>query len=310
MELITKWNLSNACSSDILKFARKICRDDKVLPTSVKQGRQLLDRIDVSHVSFQKAPIMTYMKETYYLYYRPIFDAIKELLSNKEIFTNCKFEYTPLYCESKSQRIYHEQYNGEWWKRVDNSLPIGAKVLSIILYSDATTCDFLGKTSEHPIYLTLGNIVSWRRNKPDAKVLLGYLPQLKSISQKTSNSFKLAKRSLYQYALDIITRPLLDYQKKGFDLQTDDNKLWCYPFLSVFLGDLPENASVTLTFNAFNCSYPCHQCLTEKDDLNNMKLNDDQIILRTPENMSNAINEDCANQLSLHSMGNIFWKHP
>ena len=25
MELITKWNLSDACGSDILKFSRKIC---------------------------------------------------------------------------------------------------------------------------------------------------------------------------------------------------------------------------------------------------------------------------------------------
>lgn len=309
MELITKWNLSNACSNDILKFARKICRDDTVLPTSVKQGRQLLDQIDVSHISFQKVPIMSYMEEIYYLYYRPIFDAIKELLNNKEIFDNCTFEYTPMYCEN--QRIYHEQYNGEWWKRVQASIPTEAKVVSIILYSDATTCDFLGKTSEHPIYLTLGNIASWRRNKPDAKVLLGYLPQLKSktISQKKSKSFKLAKRSLYQYALDILTRPLLDYNN-GFDLQTDDDVLWCYPFLSALLGDLPENASVTLTFNSVNCSYPCHQCLIERDDLNNVKLNDDQIILRTPENMSNTIKENLANQLSIHSMENIFWKYP
>ena len=28
MALLTKWNLSDACGSDILKFARKICRDD------------------------------------------------------------------------------------------------------------------------------------------------------------------------------------------------------------------------------------------------------------------------------------------
>jgi hypothetical protein len=158
MELLTKWNLSDACSSDILKFSRKICRDDVTLPTSVKQGRQLLDRIDVSHLSFKKAPIMTYNEEIYYLHYRQIFDAIKELLSNKDIFDNCTFEFTPMYHEG--QRIYHEQYNGEWWERVQNSLPRWAKVLSIILYSDATTCDHLGKSSEHPIYLTLDNISS------------------------------------------------------------------------------------------------------------------------------------------------------
>ncbi|PKY59127.1 hypothetical protein RhiirA4_481616 [Rhizophagus irregularis] len=59
-----------------------------------------------------------------------------------------------------------------------------------------------GKTSEHPIYLTLGNIA-------------------KDISQKRSKSFRLAKRVLYQYTLNILTRSLLDYNG-GFDLQTDN----------------------------------------------------------------------------------------
>ena len=106
MALLTKWNLSEACGSDILKFSRKICRDDVILPTSVKQGHQLMDQMNVPHISFRKAPIMTYMEETHYLHYRPIFDAIKELLSNQEIFDNCTFEFTPLYHEG--QRIYSE----------------------------------------------------------------------------------------------------------------------------------------------------------------------------------------------------------
>src|SRR5215471_20478415 len=160
MELITKWNLSDACGSDILKFSRKICHDDVMLPTSVKQGCQVLDQINVSHISFKKVPIMEYMEETYHLNYHPIFDAIKELLINKDIFGNCTFEFEPLYCSE--QRIYQEQYNSTWWQEVQESLPEDAKVLSIILYSDTTTCDHLGKSSEHPIYLTLGNIVSWR----------------------------------------------------------------------------------------------------------------------------------------------------
>ena len=45
MELLTKWNLSDACGSDILKFARKISRDEVNLPTSVKQDRQSIDQI-------------------------------------------------------------------------------------------------------------------------------------------------------------------------------------------------------------------------------------------------------------------------
>lgn len=310
MGLLTKWNLSDACGGELLKFSQKICRDDVILPRSVKQGRQLLDQTNITHLSFKKVPIMTYEEDTYYLYYRPIFDAIKELLSNQNIFQHCVFKFKALYHEG--QRIYYEQYNGEWWERVQNSIPNGANVLSIILYSDATTCDQLGKISEHPIYITLGNIPSSIRNKPDAKVLLGYLPQLKAktISQKRSKRCQLVKRVLYQYALKILTRPILDYRTNGFDLQTDNTKLWCYPFISVMLGDLPENAAVTLTYNSINCKYPCHHCLVEFENLNNVSLTDDQIISRTPETMKDFIEQGLAQQYSLHDMENIFWKYP
>ena len=67
-----------------------------------------------------------------------------------------------------------------WWERAQESIGMEMKkVLSIILYSDATTLDHLGKNSEHPIYLSLKNIPNWHRNKRDAKVLLGFLPKLK-----------------------------------------------------------------------------------------------------------------------------------
>ncbi|GET56428.1 hypothetical protein GLOIN_2v1784311 [Rhizophagus irregularis DAOM 181602=DAOM 197198] len=160
-ELLTKWNLSDACGNDILKFSKKICRDNVILPTS-------------------------------------------ELLSNKDIFAHCTFKFTLL--NHNGERIYHnEQYNGQWWKRVQKSLPNGANVLSVI-YIWILRHDHLGKTSKHPIYLTLGNIVSWRRNRPDAKILLGYLPILKAkdISQKRSKSFQLAKRVLYQICFKYI----------------------------------------------------------------------------------------------------------
>ena len=35
----------------------------------------------------------------------------------------------------------------------------------------------------HPIYISLGNIPIWRRNKLDAKQLLGYLPILQAANK-------------------------------------------------------------------------------------------------------------------------------
>ncbi|CAG8814283.1 24000_t:CDS:2, partial [Cetraspora pellucida] len=59
MKLVIKWNLSDLCASKILHFSKKI-----------------------------KVPIVKYEDEIYYLNYHPIFDAIKELLSNEDILNH------------------------------------------------------------------------------------------------------------------------------------------------------------------------------------------------------------------------------
>jgi hypothetical protein len=39
MNLITKWNLSDSCSNELLQFTKGISRKDVILPNSIKQGR-------------------------------------------------------------------------------------------------------------------------------------------------------------------------------------------------------------------------------------------------------------------------------
>ena len=112
------------------------------------------------------------------------------------------------------------------------------------------------------------------------------------------------------HALDTLIRPLLDYTNDSFDLQTVNNILWCYPFIFIILGDLSENAALTLTFNSANCSHPCHACLIEGNKLNNAELSDDQIVLRTTGTMKAFVDQDVAQQYSLHDMKNIFWRYP
>jgi hypothetical protein len=43
--------------------------------------------------------------------------------------------------EREGESVYKEQNNGMWWKNTEGSLPTGAKLLSLILYLDATTTD-------------------------------------------------------------------------------------------------------------------------------------------------------------------------
>ena len=42
-----------------------------------------------------------------------------------------------------------------WWEKTEESLLSGAKILSLILYSDVTNVDTLGKSNLHPIYVSI-----------------------------------------------------------------------------------------------------------------------------------------------------------
>ena len=76
----------------------------------------------------------------------------------------------------------------------------------------STNVDSLGKSNLHPIYVSIGNIKNWRRNKPNAKQLLGYFLILKASdnSDKKSDDFKNAARKAFHKSLKVLLNPLLN----------------------------------------------------------------------------------------------------
>jgi hypothetical protein len=80
----------------------------------------------------------------------------------------------------------------------------------------------LGKKMEHPVFLTLGNISSWRRNKPDAKALLAYLPKINDHQKKHT----MVKHQLFHCSMNILViEPIMSVMSDGLDLRTDDGIL-------------------------------------------------------------------------------------
>ena len=102
------------------------------------------------------------------------------------------------------ERIFGEPYECNWWLETERTLPSLNHLLSIILYSDATTFDGLGKTSGHPVFLTLGNLPNWFRNSPEAKVLLGFLPKVQDSGIKTTDAFRSLQHEVYHKCFDIM----------------------------------------------------------------------------------------------------------
>lgn len=173
-------------------------------------------------------------------------------------------------------------------------------MLSIILYSDATTTDSLGKNQLHPIYISIGNIPTWRRNKPDAKQLLGYLPIIES------NISKNLVRKTFHDSLRHLLEPInSDY---GVDLKINGETFWFYPRVSIIIADWPEAATYCLTYKSPSSNIPCHFCLVRRDNLANINLKPDDIIPRTHENMSYNFHQNSGKTVCIEPILNFFWE--
>jgi hypothetical protein len=176
--------------------------------------------------------------------------------------------------------------------------------LSIILYSDATTLDLLGKKSLHPIYVSLGNIPTWRRNKEDAKQLLGYLPILsaKNETEKKSSEFKKLARETFHNSIKFLLDPL--FTCDGVEFKVNNNDIFFYPRISTIICDWPEACTFSLTYKSANSKYPCHFCLVQKENFLNTRK--DQVIFRNIKNMKEYFDNGTGNLTSLEQVDNYF----
>ncbi|RHZ87318.1 hypothetical protein Glove_37g146 [Diversispora epigaea] len=288
MTLVTKYNLNNKAGNAIIKFFNKHFNlSISPLPKNIETGRKYMDKMNLSRLLYYKYRILVHNNKEYFINYQPI----------------------------KNKQSYGEQYTGNWWKKVKESISSVAHILSIILYSDVTTTDTLGKRLLHPIYISLDNIPTWRRNKEGAKQLLGYLPILsaKNEREKKSSEFKKLVRETFHNSIKFLLDPLFtndDNDGDGIELKIDNEIFWFFPRVSTIICDWPEVCTFSLTYKSTNSNYPCHFCLVSKENLNNTRLRDDQIVLRNKENMLQYYNNGTTEKASLEPVFNYFWNIP
>lgn len=310
MTLVTKHKINNATGNAMIKFFNKHANLEKSpLPKSIQQGRKFMDSMNLPNLKYNQTRIMTYNGEDYFLHHRSIIDCIKSILSIFDISQHFFLNFEKH--EIDSERVYSEQNTGIWWEGVEKSLPIGAKLLSIILYSDASNVDSLGKTQLHPIYMSIGNINNWRRNKPDVKQLLGYLPILKprDNSERKSNDFKVTVRETFHKCLKILLEPIQSLSN-GLDLKLNGESIWFFPRISVVISDWPEAATFCLTYKSPMSAHPCHFCLVTRDNLADINLSERQIELRTHTNMRQCFDQNSEKSVCIEPVFNFFWNMP
>ena len=307
MELMVENNISNKTGDKIIKFFNKHSNlENSPLPKSAKSGKDYLNQINSPLVDFKEKVVITYEEVDFKLYYRPIFRAIQVLLQRPKVANNfvCK---GVIKSSRDGERIFGEPYECNWWLETERTLPSLNHLLSIILYSDATTFDGLGKTSGHPVFLTLGNLPNWFRNSPEAKVLLGFLPKVQDSGIKTTDAFRSLQREVYHKCFDIMLRPLLEKPDALYFGIKGQVKIFA-PRISFFLSDMLEADEITATYKSSCCKMPCHTCMVPQNDLNNMNLRSEELPLRTHDYMRQIITEERGKEFSIHSTKNAFWK--
>jgi hypothetical protein len=294
----------------IIKFFNKHSALNKSpLPSSTKNGKEFLNQIDSPSLEFKEKIVATYNEVNFTFYYRPIFRAIQVLIQRSEVSDNFVTKGILKIDVHDGTRIFGELYEGDWWLETEKTLPPVNHLLSIILYSDATTLDGLGKSSGHPVFLTLGNLPNRIRNLPESKVLLGFLPKVQDTGIKPSENFRKFQHEVYHKCFDIMLHPLLK-KPDALYFGIKGRPITFAARVSLFLADMLEADDVTATYKSSQCKMPCHTCMVTRSDLNNMNITSENMPIRTHQNMQEII-KNCQNKdYSVHSVENTFWKFP
>ncbi|GET59160.1 hypothetical protein GLOIN_2v1836976 [Rhizophagus irregularis DAOM 181602=DAOM 197198] len=290
LELIVEGNISNKIGDKIIKFFNKLSNLDKSpLPSSTKNGKDYLNQINSLLIDFKEKVVATYNEINFTLYYRPLFRAIQAFLQRSEVTNN--FVHKKIQNKMKNDRgetrIFGEPFEGNWWLETEKNLPSLNRLLSIILYSDATTFDGLEKSSGHPVFLTL----------------------VQDTGIKTTESFRSLQRDVYHKCFKIMLQPLLE-KSEALYFGINGQVITFAAQISFFLADMLEADDITATYKGARCKMPCHTCIVLQSDLNNMSLKLENVPHRTHENMKQVINDGQGKEYSVHSVENSFWKFP
>ena len=98
-------------------------------------------------------------------------------------------------------------------------------------------------------------------------MVIGYIPttKLEGIANKAARRRSLA--NLFHSCMEHLLGPIHGYGERGLVIMSGDGTWWrCHPIFASFVGDYPEQALVTCTYNG-----RCPKCLVPSDQLGDLR---------------------------------------
>ncbi|KAH9169618.1 hypothetical protein EDB89DRAFT_1908390 [Lactarius sanguifluus] len=182
-------------------------------------------------------------------YFWDVMQCIRSLYSDPEFMHELVFAPERHYSDpGRTCRIYSEMHTRDWWWAVQTSLESRQP----------------GKAA-YPVYLTIGNIPKAVRRKPShhTQLLIGYIPttKLEGITNQAARHHTLA--NLFHSCMRKLLALVTCYSESSIAMMSGDGIWrWCHPIFAVYVGDHPEQALVTCTYNG-----RCSKCTVTLDRL-------------------------------------------
>src|SRR5438874_13763547 len=85
-------------------------------------------------------------------------------------------------------------------------------------------------------------------------------------------------------------------------LKLNGETFWFFSRISVVISDWPEAATFCLTYKSSMSTYPCHFCVVKRDNLANIKLSEQQMELRTHNNMIQHLDQNLEKSVSIENI--------
>lgn len=220
-----------------------------------------------------------------------IFDAICEILSDKQLFDKMTFRHRPVFSTPSAlhqgrSRLCADMMSSGWAQDAQNLVGDG-DILALNVFSDKTRLT-TNKTS-YPVRIALSNLPADCLRSPAASRQIGI------IQEATASSSELICQELLQSyneasfhdCLRQIFQPLINTQMSGVDLEVGGTFRKFHPLVCTVTCDWPE-AQRHAFLNSVDGRCPCRQCITAKEYFVNL---DRQLIDRQWVKMKDELTE-------------------
>ncbi|EMD38370.1 hypothetical protein CERSUDRAFT_113535, partial [Gelatoporia subvermispora B] len=278
-----------------------------------------------SRTAFENATITAKLRNvehSYEMYYRPIWEWVKDLVSDPTLAPHFNWDAQKLHIFDGSSwvRFRDEPWTADRWWELQSELPEGANMVGIIFYADKTNLTTFGDQKGYPIVVRCANLPVHIRNSNGhgGGRVVGWLPIVDGDTSRDSFEEADFKRIIWHEASWKCLESLIGPAQFGEWMKAGDGvDRWLFPVIILVSSDYEEQCVIAGN-RGTRCLKPCCVCHTLRDMLFHYQ---EHFVKRTHEEsqqlyreaqalLSKTARNEYLKPFGLRFVNNVFWRIP